>query len=266
MPGGAGLRLLQYLEFEAPKDGSTVGLFNAALINGAVMDPDQIRVNFRPFGWLGSFSGDTKVCFASARSGIRSIADLSEHRMNVGGTAQGSTAQYGAIMRAILGDRFNLVFGYQSNNDVWLAIDKGEVDGGCTGWASIPAARPSWIADKTINVLVQFARTPQPGIPASPLAGELANSPEVRSAIEFLTAADAFTRPVVLPPGTPPERLRLLQDAFGKMIGDPSFLAHAKSLNVEIDPISGNDLSVRVKSILETPESTVSIARKLIKQ
>ena len=263
MPGGAGLRLLQHLAFQAPKDGTTVGIFNPALINGAMLEPNEFKVDLQGFGWIGSLSRDTKVCFASAASGVRDSSGAATRGVVLGGTMQGSTALYGSIFRAIGGEKIRLVLGYQSNNDVWLAVDRGEIDGGCTGWGAIPAARPDWISERKVDVLLQFANKPDPSVPPAPIAADLAKSTEMKAAIEFLTFADGFTRPVVTPPGVPGDRLRLLRLAFDEMIADPRFLQNAKAMNIDIYPMKGAALGASVEQILATPAETIATARQI---
>ena len=163
-PGASSLTGLKYIASQAPRDGTTIGIFNPTLINLSVLEPGQVDVDFDALTWIGNKSNDTKVCFASRQSGIRTADDIRTGSIIVGGGggAQGSGFVYGAILKEIFGDHVKTVLGYPSNPDVWLAFDRGEAEGNCTGWGVVPTLRPEWVNGVHINVFVQFARTPNP--------------------------------------------------------------------------------------------------------
>lgn len=263
MPGAAGLRVLQHIAYQAPKDGTVIGLFNSTLITESVLEPDKLKVDLHKVSWIGSLSSDTKVCFAAVASGVRNADDVRRRGMIIGGTAQGSTSLYGSLFQAIVGDRLKLVYGYESNNDVWLAVDRGEIEGSCTGWGVLPAARPDWISGRKIEVLVQFADKANSALPNVPLAMDLAATADLKSAISFLTYSDRFTRPFAAPADIPAARLQALRSAFAETVKDPRFLQAATAANIEIDPISGEALRDAVTTLLGTPSSTVGISRRL---
>jgi hypothetical protein len=48
-------------------------------------------------------------------------------------------------------------------------------------------------------------------------------------------------RPFAAPPGVPAERIALLRQAFDATLRDPQFLADAKKLQMEIDPLKGEE-------------------------
>ncbi len=163
MPGASSLKALQYLSAQAPRDGTAIGIFNPQLVNLSMLEPDTVNVDFSKLTLLGNMSSDTKVCFAWKGSGVKSVEDLRKRPFVIGGTSQGAGFIYGAIMRAVFDDKMKIVLGYPSNSDVWLAMERGEADGNCTGWGVIPAMRPDWIRDNKVKVLVQFAETPKSG-------------------------------------------------------------------------------------------------------
>ncbi len=263
MPGASSLKGLQYISAQAPKDGTSIGIFNPTLINLSVLEPKQVDVDFSKLTWLGNMSNDTKVCFAWGSSGIRSADDIRAKQLIIGGTAQGAGLAYGSIMKAIFGDHVKLVLGYPSNSDVWLALERGEAEGNCTGWGVIPAMKPDWVANKKVNVLVQFAKKPSALLPNVPLVFDLGISDDLKAAVSFLTLADSFTRPIIAPPGIPADRAKLLRDAFHATMKDPEFLAQAAKGNLEIDPMDAETLVGLVQEIRNTPASAVELAKKL---
>ena len=263
MPGASSLVGLKYLAVQAPKDGSTIGIFNPTLVNLSVLEPKQVDVDFAALTWLGNMSNDTKVCFSWRPSGILTADDIRAKQIVIGGTPQGAGFAYGAIMKAIFGDHVKIVLGYPSNSDVWLAMERGEAEGNCTGWGVIPSMRPDWVKENKVSVFVQFAKQPNPLLPKVPLVYDLGVSDELKAAIAFITLGDSFTRPVIAPPGVPADRATALREAFLATLRDPDFLAQAEKTSLEIAPMDATTLAGLVQDVRSTPPAAVELARKL---
>jgi tripartite-type tricarboxylate transporter receptor subunit TctC len=263
MPGAASLKGLQFISQQAPRDGATIGIFNPTLVNLSVLEPQQVDVDFAKLTWLGNMSNDTKVCFAWGATGVRTIDDIRKRGIIIGGTSQGAGFVYGSILKAIFGDKMKAVLGYPSNSDVWLAMERGEVEGNCTGWGVIPAMRPEWISGRKVNVFIQFAKQPSRLLPDVPLIYDVDVSTEMKAAITFLTLSDTFTRPIIAPPGVPAERVKALREAFQATMRDPEFLAQAEKSNLEIEPMDADTLAGLVQEVRATPASAVELAKKL---
>ncbi len=60
--------------------------------------------------------------------------------------------------------------------------------------------------------------------------------------MEVIFAKYGMSRPFMLPPGVPPERLAALRQAFDETMADGAFLAEASKLGMEIRPVSGRDV------------------------
>ena len=264
MPGAASLKGLQYISANAPRDGTTIGTFNANLINLSVLEPKTTEnVDFDNLNWLGNMSSDTKVCFAWSAAGVTKPDDLKTKKLIIGATSKGSGDVYGSILRTIYGDNVKIVLGYVTNADVWVAFENGEATGNCTGWGVIPVRKPDWVRDHKVDVLAQFAKTPSPYLKDAPLIYDLPMSDEMRAAISFLTQGDAMTRPFVAPPGVPKDRVAILQRAFADTLKDPDFLAFVKKADLDIAYMDAETLARTVADIRRTPREAVELARKL---
>lgn len=264
MPGAAGLRALQFLSVNAPKDGTYIGTFNANLINLSVLEPKTTEtIDFTSMNWLGNMSAASKVCFSWTDSGITSLQALQNKQLVIGGSAKGSGDIYGALLKAVFGDKIKVVVGYGTNADTWLAFERGELTGNCTGWTQLPRKNPEWIRDGKISVLVQFAKKPIRELPKVPLIYDLPLSDDLRGAIEFLTQSDAIVRPFAAPPGVPAERVEILKQAFAKTAADAEFLAYAEKADLEIIYMDADGLRKTVEEIRRTPTKSVEVARKL---
>lgn len=263
MPGASSLKGLQYIALQGPKDGTTIGIFNPTIINMSVLDPKQVGVDLGALTWLGNMSNDTKVCFSTGSLKVKSLEDVKVKGITIGGTSQGAGFIYGGILKQFLGDKMKVVLGYPSNTDVWLALERGEVEGNCTGWSIIPSLKPDWVRDGKVNVFVQFAQKSHPDLKDVPLIFDQPMSAELKSAINFLILSDSITRPVVAPGGIPADRAAALQKAFDETMKDKDFLAAAEKSKLDIDPMDSAALLKVVNEIRNTPPAAVELAKTL---
>ena len=68
-------------------------------------------------------------------------------------------------------------------------------------------------------------------------------------------------RPMLLPPGTPPERVAALRKAFHETMIDPAFVAEAKKENIEISEISGEGVQQIIETAYSLPSDVVQTAK-----
>src|SRR4029077_9931131 len=102
------------------------------------------------------------------------------------GTGIGSTVSiYPTVMNNVFGTKYKLVMGYKGSNEAMLAVERGEVEGHSTSWTAVKVAHPTWLPEKHINILVQFALKRHPDLADIPTAVELARNDEER---KILTA------------------------------------------------------------------------------
>lgn len=263
MPGASSLNALRHIATTAPRDGAAIGAFNSTLITLAVMEPAKVKLDFAALTWIGNMSSDTKTCMVRGGAGLTRLEDLKTKKASIGATSQGSGQVYGVILRHVFGDNVQIVTGYPSTNDIALAMERGEVDGMCTGWGTIEVTKPDWIRRDFARVLTQFSAQRDKRIASTPLIYETDLPPGMADAIAFLTLPDVVTRPVVAPPGTPADRTAALRRAFDASMADPEFLAFAKKTSLDIDPTTGEDLARIVAKIFATPPEALEFARKL---
>jgi tripartite-type tricarboxylate transporter receptor subunit TctC len=132
-PGAGSGRAASYLYGVAPKDGSVIG----AVFPGAIMGPlldDRAQALYDPtkFQYLGSADNATRVCISHERSRIKSFEDTLQHKAIMGASAAGgSTRDYVNMLKKTTGAMFDLVAGYKGTADIFLAMERGEVDGMC---------------------------------------------------------------------------------------------------------------------------------------
>jgi tripartite-type tricarboxylate transporter receptor subunit TctC len=79
-------------------------------------------------------------------------------------------------------------------------------------------------------------------------------------------AGSDFGRPIIAPPGVPPDRVKILRDAFNKTMADPELLAEAKRKNFDIAPTRGEELETLAKEVVAQPPEILERLRSLMSQ
>jgi tripartite-type tricarboxylate transporter receptor subunit TctC len=77
-------------------------------------------------------------------------------------------------------------------------------------------------------------------------------------------AAGEFGRPYVLPPNTPPDKVKIIREAFAKTLKDEAVLADAKANKLDIEPSTAEELDRLAKEVMSQPPETVAQMKKLL--
>jgi tripartite-type tricarboxylate transporter receptor subunit TctC len=269
-PGAGSGRAASSLYSVAPKDGSTMG----AVFPGAIMGPlldDRAQALYDPtkFQYLASADNATRVCISHARSKIKRFEDALSQKAIMGASAAGgSTRDYVNMLKKTAGAKFELVAGYKGTADIFLAMERGEVDGMCgLDWASLKSQRPDWVRDGTVNILVQTNLEPEPELAkfGVPQVQGFIRSVDDKKAVELILSQQVFGRPYIAPPGAPAEAVGILRTAFAATFADKEFLADAERTRIDVAPSAGERVQRLVEALYAMPKATVERAKELVK-
>jgi tripartite-type tricarboxylate transporter receptor subunit TctC len=274
MPGAGSLRATNYLYTVAPRDGATIGSFARDMPLLAILKTNAAAVfDPRRFTWLGSssdFSNDAYLLMVRKDAPVKSIDDALRPGgppIVLGGTAEGTTgSDVPLVLRDTLGINIKLVSGYPDNGAIFLAVDRGEVNGRTADLSSMKSLRPEWLLpDSKMHALVQFARAARhPEFADVPTARELAHDRDARALIELAELSYKISRPFAAPPGVPADRAKALQLAFMAVQSDPQYRDEAAKLRLEISAIGSREALDVIDRIATAPSSVLDRLRKLI--
>src|SRR5215831_19031621 len=266
MPGAGSYVAASYLYNVAPKDGTVLGIIARDAALGPLSGAPGARFDPTKLSWIGTPAKETNVCIAYHTAAVKTVQDLFRTQLIVGDTGPGTgTRSYPKALNELIGTKFKLVGGFPASSDVFLAMERGEVEGICESLDSIKIRRPDWIPTKTISVLFQGGAAPNPELKDVPFVLDLARSEEQRRAIEFLYAGQGIGRPFVAPPDLPAERLKALREAFNATMQDAEFIAETKNSKLELAPEDGEHLAALITKIYATPKPIVDKVTSLIK-
>ena len=91
---------------------------------------------------------------------------------------------------------------------------------------------------------------------------DFAKTDEQRQILKIVLARNVMGRPFVTPPNVPADRVAVLRQAFMDTMKDKDFLAEADKMQLEINPVSGEDVEKLVKEVYATPPDVVAKAKQ----
>ncbi len=266
MPGAGSYTATNYIYSVAPKDGTVLGIIARDAALGPLSGAPGARFDATRLSWIGTPTKETNVCVAFHTAKVKTLQDLFRQQLIVGDTGPGTgTRSYPKVLNDLLGTKFKIVGGFPSSVEVFLAMERGEVDGICESLDSIRNRRPDWIPAGKIAVLLQAGARPDPDLKGVPFVLDLARNEEQRQTLEYVYAGQGIGRPFVAPPDLPAARLKMLRDAFSATMKDTGFAEEARKSKLDLEPEDGEHLAALIAKIYATPKPIVDKIANLIK-
>jgi tripartite-type tricarboxylate transporter receptor subunit TctC len=257
MPGGGGLIAANHLYNVAPKDGTALAvLIETVAVEQALKDPG-VRYDAGKFNWIGRVASSNNVHFQWYSSKVQSIADAQKMETTVAGTGPGNMAEImPKVLNAMIGTKFKVISGYPASTEAMLAMERGEVEGGLSAWATIKTTKQDWLKEKKIQIILQDVPERSPDLADVPALGELGRTAEEKGVLGIYASNGIIGRSLVAPPDVPAEIVKLLRDGFDAMVRDADFVADIDKLKIELDPAPGASLQQSAVKLLDIPDST----------
>ncbi|NKB22627.1 MAG: hypothetical protein GKS01_19235 [Alphaproteobacteria bacterium] len=259
--GGSGRVLANWMAKVGPRDGSMFGLIHERMGLEPHVYPKGTRFDGRELTWIGSMAKQKSVCYTWHTSKVKTFDDAQKMQAIVGtssSTATGSVMP--RMLNSMAGTKFKIIRGYDPQ-EVFLAMERGELDGLCGyGWGSMKTARPDFIRDKKLNLILQFSDKSHAELDGKvPVMMDYITNPRDRKMLSLVFGTQEMGRPFVGPPAMPKARVAALRNAFDMVMKDPVFLADAKKRRLEIDPVGGVEIAKLVNELYKTPKELATL-------
>ena len=254
MPGAGSLKAANYLYEVAPKDGSVLGVVvESAALEQALANP-AVQYDAAKFTYIGRVATSNNIFMQWHTAKVRSLDDARRMATSLAGTGPGSIAEtVPRLLNALTGTRFKLVSGYPASTEGMLAMERGEVDGASSSWAAVKVGKQAWLREKKIRIILQTTLDRTAELPQTPSLGEIGDTPDDKQVFALYASGSAIGRTVLAPPAVPAERVKALRTAFAAMIKDPEFVADLQRMNVELEPLPGEQVAELVVRTLTVP-------------
>lgn len=259
--GAGGIVAMNNAGVLAPQDGTYLTLASQALLILEATGQPGLQRSLNDFHWLGSFSQSNNVTVTWGNTPAKTLQYALDHQVILGASGAGGGSVIGPLIyNAVLGTKFKLVTGYGGAGAIDLAMRRGEVEGrGNNIWSAYKAEMPNEIRNGVLHVLIQTGLRKEPDLPNVPFFLDLVRGDPRREPVaQFMSYAVSIARPFAAPPGVPADRVTLLRRAFDETMKDPAFLADAKGLRLEIDPMTGEQTQNVVSRVLGTARPVIN--------
>jgi tripartite-type tricarboxylate transporter receptor subunit TctC len=161
MPGANGIVVANYMSARAPKDGSEIAIVHNTIVIDAMLGHEAVRFKPADFVWLGSTSPLTNTCVVWHTAPVKTVEDARRTEIRIGSTsATDATTIVPRFLNAFIGTRFNVVRGYPGTTAIYIAMERGEIDGVCAAWDSILKWRPGGCARPTSRCCCKSTPSP----------------------------------------------------------------------------------------------------------
>jgi tripartite-type tricarboxylate transporter receptor subunit TctC len=268
MPGAGGTLALDHLYNVAEKDGTVIALVNNTPPFVPLFSGKPARFDATKFSWLGTPSVESPLVLIWQSVPVDTVEDLKTKEITVGASgADSAQAFYSRLINATLATKMKIVSGYRGQNDIFIAMERREIDGyPSVFYSSLTSTRPNWLRDRVAKVVLQYGPDPLAELPNVAWAPERITNPDDKVLFLTATAPNALGRPLLMPPDVPADRLAAMRKALMETFADPAFKAEAEAMGLLINaPRTGEQLQDVVNKAYAAPAAIIERVRKLEK-
>jgi len=271
MDGGGGRKAANHIFNSVRPDGLTIGRMSTPFVMHPFLGESGVLYDIDKVSYLGtSYSGGYHVFLTRREAGLDSLEKLrAASGMRIGAQSVGHLIYISGRMFAYLmglkQPRF--VTGYNSP-ELDVAIEQGEIDTRSTVADALLHEKPQWV-DKGLMDFHGIIEIPKGRKHSHPRFAELsdietfARSEMDRKLVRLYRTFVGSGNPFILPPGTPKDRVQLLQEAMRKTYRDPEFSKeYTKLTGLKAEPQMPEELEQTIKDMPRDREA-VELFKKL---
>lgn len=269
VPGAGGLVALNQT-WAGRTDGTVIQIVEGASALLAELTGDEaVLFEATKFEWLTGVLGEPTVITTSAEGPLQDLDALI-----AAGAANGtvrlvstgvmnSHSVSGLLFEKALGVPVQIIGGWNSTNDAFAAVLRGEADGML---ASVGTGRKHQ-DDGEGTMVVSLSNARSFVAPDVPALGELDVAADSRPLIDMQSNIAEITRAVVAPPGTDAAAVAVLQWAFEQVLTDEAFIASVLEQGRLMEWRSGEMIRGMVEAaLLEAPQSYLDLISETVER
>jgi tripartite-type tricarboxylate transporter receptor subunit TctC len=260
MGAAGGLPAANSLYTVGSKDGLTIGAVQRHTPFELLRGNKNIVYDPFKFSWLASLNSEVSVTMVWSSAPHRKAEDLLTAPLIFGslGAETDSEIETNAMIR-LMGAPIQLIRGYSGTAENLLALEQGETQGlHGVSWSYVKTRRADWLRDGKIRILLQTGIARHPDLATLPTIYDLVKTEENRQVWDLILAPKVMSRPYVLPPGVPAERVAALRLAFERLVKDPAFLAEMERTQTEVGFMSGVEIERLIARVYAFPPQIVA--------
>lgn len=263
MEGGSGVKAAGYISTITPQDGTSLGLFLDVLTIGKVLggpgEFDPVKLT-----WIGRIVSTATVAMVWHTAPTQSVEEAKRHEIIIAGSVPSNSSSFiPTALNDLVGTKFKVIRGFQGSPPMALAMERGEVDAiGGMSWEAIQLTKPDWLAEKKARVLYVHSAHRIKDLPDAPGLLDFAVDEKSRRILELLGGGPEIGRSIAAEPGVPAERAAALRQAFADTMADSTFVSDMHLHNLNVEPLTGQEVQNIVAADAATPRGLVEQARR----
>jgi tripartite-type tricarboxylate transporter receptor subunit TctC len=272
MPGAGSLTATNYVYSVAKSDGLTLGMIGSGIYLDQMLGRKEASFDVTKLAWLGSVDQRDLVLYMKADSQWKSIDDIlnisEPAKCGATGTSDLTTIMVN-ILEETLGAKFNNVRGYPGGVEIDLAIEKGEIECRGTGITTHFAREPyfTWHKSGFDRHIVQTGAKKDSRLPEAPTLSELMDKRKTsaisRNVARAMLVSATLGRPLISSPGIPPERIKVLREAYLKAFAEPEVVQEAKKSRLDLETLPGAEVETQIREVMNQPKEVIERVKKL---
>jgi tripartite-type tricarboxylate transporter receptor subunit TctC len=264
MPGAGGRKAANHI-FAGNPDGLTIGGLLPGTVPDAITRESGVLYDIDKLIYLGTPNSGVghAALFTRKEAKLDTIEKLrATPGIRIGAPTVGHPhyvlGRFFAYMIGMANPKF--VTGYQGP-EIDLALMRGELDARAHSPDTILLRNPDWIDKGLVDFKVMInvpkgQKHPHPAFARLPELQTFAKSDRERRVLQIYEAFRTTGSPLVLPPGTPKDRVAILQDAIRKAFKDPEFHKEFRKLTgQDAEPVMPEELAQAIKELPREPEA-----------
>ncbi len=256
MPGAGSMKAANYLYQVAPKDGTALGVIvDSAPLEQALANP-AVQYDAAQFTYVGRVASSNNIFMMWHTAKVQSVEQAKQREAMLAGTGPGAIAEtVPNLLNSLVGTKFKIVSGYPASNEAMLAMERGEVDGSASSWTAVKVGKQDWLREHKIKIILQTTPERVPELADVPCLGEIGATEEDKQLFGLYASGSSIGRTLIGPPGIPEDRVKILRRAFEAMVKDQEFLADMAKTQIDVEPLSGDNVAALVRRTLNIPDS-----------
>lgn len=269
MAGGGGRKAANHISRSVKPDGLTIGNVGAGLIANAILGATGVQYDLDKLIFLGSPNSASHYVFLTRRTaGWNTLEKLKAAKgVRIGAQNVGHDIYINARLFAYLLDLQDPRFvpGY-GGLELDTALSRGEIDARANIADTIARRTPEWIEKKLVDfhAIIEIPKGDKhPQFKHLPTLESFAKSGKEKRLLEMFRAFRLAGSPYFLPPGTPKERVQILEEAVRKTFRDPEFAKEFKKLTGDDPtPLTPKAMATAIRELPRDPE-IIELFKKL---
>jgi len=241
MDGGGGRKGANHLYHSVRPDGLAIGAASGAIVGLGIMREQGVSYDVDKFIYLGTAEHENHAVIYTRRElGLDNLEKLkAKPGIRIGGQTVGHVSYVAGRFFAYFLDfkEPKFIVGYTAP-EVDVALVNGELDARANAAVSVLRRNPEWL-DKGLMNFHAIMEIPKgdkhPRLGHLPEVESFAKTEREKKVLAVWRAFRGVGSPYILPPGTPKDRVEILEEAMRRAFKDPEFPKYFKKL-VDDDP------------------------------